>query len=130
VFFDKDGNGKLDKGEKVVPYAVVTILMPDGTQVTVTANAKGVYTLPTDLPDGNYTVLVKVPGDDAAPRVGNVSVLGTDVALDIPLVDGVLALTGSAATLQAEWAAALMGLGFALMALSRRRKDQKPARQR
>jgi uncharacterized repeat protein (TIGR01451 family) len=124
VFRDFNDNGTFDKGDTVVPNAKLVILLPDGRQIIVLTDAQGVYTLPTDVPEGEYTVLITVPGEDGPPRIGNIIVLAANLQLDIPINVSFLALTGSPADVQSTWAFALMALGFALIAASRRRRRQ------
>jgi uncharacterized repeat protein (TIGR01451 family) len=124
VFRDLNGSGAFDKGDSVVANAKLVILLPDGRQIIVLTDAQGVYTLPTDVPEGEYTVLITVPGEDGPPRIGNIIVLAANLQLDIPINVSFLALTGSPADVQSTWAFALMALGFALIAASRRRRRQ------
>ena len=127
MFLDTNGDGVKNRNENVVPGALVTILLPDGRKMTVVTDKNGRYSVPAELPEGSYTVLVQVPGDDAAPRIGNITVSGNDFALDIPLVDSALALTGSQTTTHALWALMLILTGFGLIFATRRREEEEQA---
>jgi SdrD B-like domain len=123
VFRDNNGNGVYDRGDTAVPNARLVILLPDGRQVTVTTDARGIYTLPSDVPEGEYTVLINVPGEEGPPRIGNIIVRSVNLQLDIPIISTTLPVTGAATTTQVGWAVSLLILGLFCLALARRRRD-------
>jgi len=79
VFNDEDGDGVQDPGEEGIPGVIVTLTLPDGTEVTTITDNTGTYTF-DDLPAGDYTVTVGEGPEGFDPT--------TPTMMDVTLTEG------------------------------------------
>jgi uncharacterized repeat protein (TIGR01451 family) len=83
VWNDIDGDGVHDFGEPGIDGVIVTLVHPDGTIETTTTSGGGLY-LFTDLPAGNYQVIVgSGPSGYALTTVGSYNVSLSEGEIDL-----------------------------------------------
>ncbi len=83
VWYDVNGNGIQDAGEAGIPNATVVLTYPNGTTVTTTTNASGIYNFP-NLAPGTYSVAFTTPSGltSTTPNVGGNTVASDQVDSD------------------------------------------------
>ncbi len=123
VYLDLNGNNDRSPNEGTVGSASITVVLSDGTKLTVLTDRDGRYTL-DNVPLGPVTIEVLANG---LTRTSTVEVLGSTDLLDVPfaLQPTSLALTGNDTRGQTLLAVSLLASGCVLIAAGRRRLRQR-----
>ena len=74
VWCDTNGDGIQDEGEEGIGGIIITLTLPDGSEITTTTDDNGNYIF-EGLADGDYTVTISgIPDDKALTTAGSIDV--------------------------------------------------------